>query len=63
MVSITKKEKAKQKKYGFKIDTVADLVKILQKCPQNYKIRNVDEGTFCEICVATDGVEKIVELY
>lgn len=54
---------AKQKRIGLQVDTVADLIKALQQCPQDWKVRDADEGRFCEICVATDGTEKLVELY
>lgn len=53
----------KQTRKAVRAKTVADLIAILKTCPQNYDIRNADEGKFCEICIATDGVENIVELY
>lgn len=43
--------------------TVADLIAILQKLPQNWPVVNADEGPLCEITVATDGLNKIVEIY
>ena len=43
--------------------TVADLIAILQKLPQNWPVVNADEGPLCEIVVATDGRDKIVEIY
>lgn len=45
------------------VDTVADLIAILKKLPREYKLRNADEGTFCEINIATDGKENMVSLY
>lgn len=53
----------KQTRKPVRAKTVADLIAILQTCPQDYDIRNSDEGEFCEIIIATDGVENIVELY
>ena len=43
--------------------TVADLIAILKKLPQNWPVGNSDEGPLCEITVATDGRDKIVEIY
>lgn len=43
--------------------TVADLIAILQKLPQNYPVVNSDEGELCEIVVATDGRDKQVQIY
>ncbi len=43
--------------------TVADLIAILQKLPQDWPVVNADEGSLCEICVATDGRDKQVQLY
>lgn len=54
---------AQQKRIGLQVETVADLIKALQQCPQDWKIRDADEGHFCEINIATDGTEKLVELY
>lgn len=34
--------------------TVADLIAILQKLPQDWPVTNADEGPLCEIVVATD---------
>lgn len=55
--------KAKQTKIPLEADTVAELIEALQKCPQDYKIRNSDEGEFCELSIATDGTESMVSLY
>lgn len=54
---------AKQKTIPLDVDTVADLIAVLKKCPQDYKIRDADGGQFCEIKIATDGTDKEVELY
>lgn len=43
--------------------TVADLIAILQKLPQDWPVGNADAGPLCEIVVATDGRDKIVEIY
>ena len=43
--------------------TVADLIAILQKLPQDWPVVNADDGPLCENTVATDGQEKIVESY
>lgn len=43
--------------------TVADLIAILQKLPQDWPVTNADEGPLCEIVVATDGRDKTVEIY
>ena len=43
--------------------TVADLIAILQKLPQNWPVVNADEGPLCEIVVATDGSDKQVQVY
>ena len=43
--------------------TVADLIELLKKCPQDYPVCNVDEGLLCEICIATDGRDKQVQIY
>ena len=55
--------KAKQTKIPLKADTVAELIEALRQCPQDYKIRNSDEGEFCELNIATDGTESMVSLY
>lgn len=43
--------------------TVADLIELLKKCPQDYPVCNADEGSLCEICVAIDGRDKQVQIY
>lgn len=43
--------------------TVADLIAILQKLPQDWPVANADEGPLCEIVVATDGRDKMVSIY
>lgn len=43
--------------------TVADLIAILQKLPQDWPVTNADESPLCEIVVATDGRDKTVEIY
>ena len=43
--------------------TVADLIELLKKCPQDYPVCNADEGSLCEICVATDSRDKQVQIY
>lgn len=43
--------------------TVADLIAILQKLPQDWPVVNADAEPLCEIVVATDGRDKIVEIY
>ena len=43
--------------------TVADLIAILQKLPQDWPVGDADGGPLCEITVATDGRDKIVEIY
>lgn len=43
--------------------TVADLIAILQKLPQDWPVVNSDEGPLCEIVVATDGRDKQVQIY
>ena len=43
--------------------TVADLIAILQKLPQDWPVVNSDEGPLCEIVVATDGRDKQVQVY
>jgi hypothetical protein len=43
--------------------TVADLIAILQKLPQDWPVVNADEGPLCEICIATDGQDKSVAIY
>lgn len=43
--------------------TVADLIAILQKLPQDWPVVNADEGPLCEIMVATDGRDKMVGIY
>ena len=43
--------------------TVADLIAILQKLPQDWPVTNADDGPLCEIMIATDGVDKTVSIY
>ena len=43
--------------------TVADLIAILQKLPQDWPVVNADDGPLCEITVATDGRDKLVSIY
>ena len=43
--------------------TVADLIAILQKLPQDWPVTNADEGPLCEIVVATDGHDKQAQIY
>lgn len=43
--------------------TVADLIAMLQKLPQDWPVTNADEGPLCEIMVATDGRDKMVSIY
>lgn len=52
-----------QERIGIHPETVADLIETLKKCPQNWPIRNADDGHFCEINIATDGIDKEVSLY
>lgn len=43
--------------------TVADLIAILQKLPQDWPVVNADSGPLCEINIATDGRDKEVAIY
>lgn len=43
--------------------TVADLIAMLQKLPQDWPVTNADEGPLSEIMVATDGRDKMVSIY
>lgn len=54
---------AKQKRAPVRAKTVAELIELLKKCPQNWPITDADGGRFCEILVATDGKDKVVSLY
>ena len=54
---------AKQERRTVTANTVAELIEILKQCPQDWPIRTADSGEFCEINIATDGVDKEVSLY
>ena len=43
--------------------TVADLIELLKQCPQDYPICDADSSSLCEICIATDGHDKEVQIY
>ena len=43
--------------------TVADLIAILQKLPQDWPVTNSDSGPLCEIMISTDGRDKEVAIY
>ena len=55
--------KANQQRTGIEPKTVAELIDILKKCPQDWPIHNADSEEFCEINVVTDGEENEVMLY
>ena len=43
--------------------TVAELIDMLKKCPQNYPVCNADGGFLCEICIVMEGSDKQVQIY
>lgn len=54
---------AKRTRMAVKANTVAELIDILKTCPQDWPIRNADNGRFCGITISTDGTDKEVALY
>jgi hypothetical protein len=54
---------ADQKTIPLGKSTVADVIKALQKCPQNAPLCNADGDSLLEITIFTDGDHVSVEIY
>lgn len=54
---------AKQTKIPLGQMTVAELIAVLQTCPQDSRVCNADDGDLSEINVVNDGHESLVSIY